>query len=122
MSTTLPSPVHHPNKPAGGTTHTGGETVTIVLPLRELYVALIVAVPAAAVLTNPEADTVATEVAEEDQVPELVRFCVLPSLYCPVATSCWNAPRERDGFVGLSVIEVRAGGATVTAVDPLTDP
>jgi hypothetical protein len=96
--------------------------VTVVLPLTELYVAPIVAVPAAAALTSPEADTVATEGTEEDQVLELVRSCVLPSLYCPLAMTCRVAPTETDGFVGVRVIEVRAGGVTVTVVDPVTDP
>jgi len=50
-------------------------------------VALIFVVPVPAPVAKPVAPTVATAEFEEDQVTELVRFCVLPSLNVPVAVN-----------------------------------
>ena len=57
-----------------------GETVTVVLPVMPESAALTVLVPALTAVTEPLDDTVATTVDEEDQVAEVVKFCVEPSL------------------------------------------
>lgn len=49
--------------------------------------ALIFVVPAPVPAARPVALTVATAEFEEDQVTELMRFCVLPSLNVPVAVN-----------------------------------
>jgi hypothetical protein len=51
-----------------------GVTVTVVLPVTPESAALIVLVPTLTAVAEPAEDTVATAVAEEDQVAEDVRF------------------------------------------------
>lgn len=55
-------------------------TVSVVEPVIEPEVALIVVVPAATLVASPVELMVATLVVEEAQVAELVRFCVEPSV------------------------------------------
>jgi len=52
-----------------------------------LCAALIFVEPTLFPVARPDALTVATAVLEEDQVTELVRFWVLPSLNVPVAVN-----------------------------------
>jgi hypothetical protein len=61
----------------------------------------------------PVALTEAVEVEELDQVTELVRFCVLPSVKVPVAVSCWLVPAARLGLAGVIAREFRAALVTV---------
>jgi len=56
------------------------ETDSVVLPLIDPEVAVIVADPTATPLASPVKLTVATAAAEETQAAELVRSCVLPSV------------------------------------------
>src|ERR1700687_4306651 len=58
---------------------------------------------------------------EEFQVTLPVRFCVLASLYVPVAVNCCAVPGATDGFAGVNAIETSAG-FTVRLVDPVTLP
>ena len=67
-------------------------TVRPVEPLIEPEVAEIVVLPMPTPVANPPLVIVAAAVFVELQVTELVRFCVLPSLYVPVAVNCWVAP------------------------------
>jgi hypothetical protein len=55
-------------------------TVKVAEPLKFPEVAVIVAVPTATLVASPPLFTVATPVADEVHVTELVRFCLLPSL------------------------------------------
>jgi hypothetical protein len=55
-------------------------TVNVVDPLMLPDLAVIVEVPTDTPVANPPALTVAIEVADELQVEELVRFCVVPLL------------------------------------------
>ena len=59
-----------------------------VVPLIETDVALIVTSPAALAVASPELLTAKTPPLDDIQELEEVRFCVLPSLYVPVALSC----------------------------------
>lgn len=70
-------------------------------------VALIVVEPAATPVATPEAAIVAMLVVLEDQVTDVVRFLVEPSLYVPVAVNCWVAPTEIDAEAGVTEMEVR---------------
>jgi len=61
-------------------------TVNEAEPLIVPDSAVMVVVPAATPVTNPVVLlTVATEGADEVQVTSVVRFCVVPLLYVPVA-------------------------------------
>ena len=51
--------------------------------------AVIVVWPGANPVARPLVLIVATDGVEEPQLTELVRSCVLPSAYSPVATNCW---------------------------------
>jgi hypothetical protein len=65
---------------------------------------------------------VATAVFDELHVAVLVRFCVVPSLYVPVAVNGNSIPTEIVGLAGVTAIETSAALLTVSVVDPLTDP
>ena len=62
-------------------------TVSAAVPAIPLHVAVIVVVPSATPVANPEALMVAVPFEKEDHV-SLVRVCMLPSLYVPVAVYC----------------------------------
>jgi hypothetical protein len=73
-------------------THT--VVVPLTAPLEEVFVAVIVTEEAAVretALISPVPFTVTAAVSELPQVvpEEPVRFWVVPSLYVPVAVSCW---------------------------------
>jgi hypothetical protein len=98
-------------------------TVSVVEPLTEPEAAWIVEVPAPTAVAKPVPLIVATELFEELQATEFLRFCVLPSLYVPVAVNCCVAPLEMIGFVGVTTIDVSTAAAvTVKVVEPLTEP
>lgn len=67
---------------------------------------------------RPLAAIVATLVLEEDQVTELVRFCVLPSLYVPVAVNCWVSPAAKEGLAGVTATDFSAGTDTAIVAAP----
>ena len=61
-------------------TRVGVVTVSVAVPLTDPEAAVIVAAPWVLLVANPVLETVATLVADEVQVAELVRFWVLPSV------------------------------------------
>lgn len=61
-------------------------TVNVAEPLIVPEVAVMVAVPCATLVAKPDALIVATEGL--DDVHVTVRFCIVPSLYVPVAVNC----------------------------------
>ena len=83
--------------------------------------AVIVVVPAATALPNPEALMVAIPVLEEVQVTELVMFTVVPSVKLPVAVNCCVVPVIAEPFPGVIWIELRLP-STSSGVLPLTVP
>ena len=93
-------------------------TVSSVDPLTEFRLAPMVLVPAVFAVTRPPVAMVAVEVFEDDHVTEAVRFSVLLSVYVPVALNCWVAPLIMVGFPGVMAMDCRAGGVTVSNVDP----
>jgi hypothetical protein len=103
-------------------TSAAGLTVSVAVPLIEPEEAVIVDVPTLTLVARPPAAIVATEVVDEPQVAVLVRFCVLPSLYVPVAVNCWVVPLAIDAVLGVTAIEVSTGAVTVNVADPLIVP
>src|SRR5215468_12491874 len=81
-------------------------TVSPVLPLTAPSVAEMVVVPVATAVASPVELIVAAAVFEDAQVTWLVRFCVLPSEYVPVAANCCVPPTVTVGFDGVTAIEV----------------
>jgi hypothetical protein len=64
-------------------------TVRTAELLTEPNDAVIVIWPVAKPIARPLALIVATDGVEEFQLTELVKSCVLPSAYAPVAMNCW---------------------------------
>lgn len=81
-----------------------------VLPEIEPELAVIEAEPCPPAVARPEVPTVTTEVWDDDQVAELVRSCVLPSLKLPVAVNCTDCPIDNVGLPGVTCIDVNVGG------------
>ena len=80
--------------------------VSVVNPLTLPELAMIVVLPAATPVASPAVLMVATNVAAEFHVAELVRFCALPSLKVPVAVNCCVAPFAMEGLAGVTAIEL----------------
>jgi hypothetical protein len=78
--------------------------------------------PTAMAVTRPASETVAVEVAPEDQVTEEVMFCVVPSEKEPVAVSCDVSPAGAAGLPGVIAIDWSVAGVTVSVVLPETLP
>jgi hypothetical protein len=101
-------------------------TVRTVEPLIEPEVAVIVAVPCPTLVASPGVTPVVLIVAvvgvSELHCTVLVRFCVLPSVYVPVATNCCVVPSAIDGVPGVTTIDTSAAAVTVTVVDPMIEP
>jgi hypothetical protein len=82
-----------------------------------------VLLPGPTPLAKPVLLIVPTEVLEEVQLTEFVRFWVLPSLYLPVAVNCCVLPLAIDGFVGVTAIDDSTVAAvTFNVVEPVTEP
>jgi hypothetical protein len=99
-------------------------TVALVDAKTPFTVAVIVAVPTPTPVSNPSLpatlQTVANSGAEEVQLTDVVRSCVVPSEKFPVAVRSTVVALGRDGFGGLIVIEVRVAAVTVIDVVPET--
>src|ERR1700691_2533109 len=92
-------------------------TMRTAAPLVEPDVPVIVASPTEAVVTRPALLTLKTPAFEDVHVVEDVRFCVLPSVYVPVAVSCWVDPLDRLAAFGVMTSEVSVGEPTVSGTD-----
>jgi hypothetical protein len=102
--------------------NTGAVTATLAEPVTEPEVAVIVVVPGATLVANPPLLTVAIVVADEVQVTVLVRFCVVPLLYVPVAVNCCFSPAGTDGDAGATEIDVNTAAVTVNVAEPWIVP
>jgi hypothetical protein len=103
-------------------TSVAGVTVSVAKPVTLPEAALIVVAPVATLLARPPLAIVATFGAEEPQLAELVRFCVLPSEYVPVAVNCCCVPNAIEGAAGVTAIDTNTGAVTVNAVEPTILP
>lgn len=101
---------------------TGGPTCKVAEPLTEPAAAVMRAAPCTSVVARPPASTVATLVAAEDQVAELVMSFVDPSVSVAVAWNCCVKPAVTVGEAGVTVIDTTTGAVTVTVTEPLMDP
>jgi hypothetical protein len=102
--------------------NTAAVAVNVVEPLIAPAVAVIVAAPGATLVANPPLFTVAIDVADEVHVAALVRFCVVPLLYLPVAVNCCFSPAGTDGDAGVTAIEINTAAVTVRVAEPWIVP
>ena len=79
--------------------------VSVVEPLMAPFVAVIVLVPVVALEARPLEPLVllilATDLVEELHVTDVVRSCVVASVYVPVAVNCSVVPSAIAGFAGV---------------------
>ncbi len=99
-------------------TSVAGVTVSVVEPDMLPDDALIVVVPAANVAAKPELFIVATPVFDELQVTAVVMFCVVLSENVPVAANCLVVPLAMLGLDGVTAMDTRVAGVTVSVSDP----
>jgi hypothetical protein len=97
-------------------------TVNSLEPLTEPEAAEMFAVPCATLVAKPAELIVAVAGVPDDQVAVLVRFCVLPSVYVPVAVNCSVVPGAIDGVAGVTAIDTSVATVVVSVADPLTEP
>lgn len=112
-------------EPAGVTaieTRLGWATESTVDPMIELETALMVALPMPVPVANPLLSMVATPGEEEVQLTELVRSCVLPSEYVPLAVNCWFVPSVMEAPDGATEIDTNTGAVTVSPAEALIAP
>jgi len=97
-------------------------TVKEVVPEMLPDAAVIVVCPVATEVASPlEPEAllmVAMAVSDELQVTEAVRFCVVLSVYVPVAINCCVVPRAMFGFVGVTAMDTSVAEVTVKEVVP----
>jgi len=102
-------------------TSTACPTLSVAEPLIEPAVAVMIALPTPCPLANPPLAMLAT-VEDEVQLTKLVRSCLLPSLYVPVAANCWLVPLAIDALPGLTDNDTRTGTVTANVTEPVTVP
>jgi hypothetical protein len=78
------------------------------------------ALPLASAVAIPDAFTVATLLALDDQVTCDVKLLLLPSLYVPVAVNCWVPLTGIEALAGATAMEasVVIAGGVVEAAPP----
>jgi len=101
---------------------TAAVTVKVAEPLTLPEVAAMVAVPGATLVASPALFTVATATADELHLAVLLRFCVLPLLYVPVAVNCWVLPAATEALAGVTESEVKTAAVTVSVAEPVIAP
>ena len=85
-------------------------------------VALIVDVPELSALARPAEFMDEIAGALDAHATVAVMFCVLPSLYVPVAKNCCVVPATTEGFVGAIAIDCNVAAVTVNTVEPFIAP
>jgi hypothetical protein len=101
--------------------NTAAVTVNVAEPVAVPEVAVIVVLPGITLVASPLL-TVAIVAAEDVQVAVLVRFCVVPLLYVPVAVNCCFSPAGIDGDAGVTAIDVSTAAVTVNVAAPWMVP
>jgi hypothetical protein len=101
-------------------------TVRVVMPTTAPLVAEMSVVPTATLLASPREASAFEIVAVADvvdaHVTVPVRSCVVVSVKVPVATNCCLVPLAIDGVAGVTAIETKFAGVTVSVVLPLIPP
>jgi hypothetical protein len=94
-----------------------GVTVSVVFPVIEPEVAVIVAVPAFTLVASPICLSALLMVATDGEslvhCTVLVTSCVLPSVKVPVAVNCSVVPEGMLGIAGVTAIDTSAAGVIV---------
>jgi hypothetical protein len=103
-------------------TNVAGVTVEITEPLMEADIAVIVLVPRDLLVASPPLEIVATAGADDVQVAELVRSCVLPSEYVPVAVNCCVVPSTMEGSTGVTASDTSAACPTLSSAEAVMTP
>jgi hypothetical protein len=107
-------------------TSVAGVTIRVVPPEMFPAVAAIVVEPIAMGVTRPCEPgallTTATDACDEPQATSVVRSCVEPSEYVPVAKKCAVVPSGMPGLVGVIARETSVAGVTVRVVLPEMPP
>jgi hypothetical protein len=103
-------------------TKEAADTTRKSVPLIDPDVAVTVAVPMAWAAARPVLLMAAMPDGEAVQVTALVRSWVVPSLYFPVAVNCCGRPLETTGLGGVTAIETKGAGDTVSLVALLIVP
>lgn len=96
-------------------------TVSEAVPLTDPEDAVIVTVPDPVLVARPAALMEATLRFDDDHVTE-GSCCVLPSLKLPVAINSWFVPSAIEGFAGVTEMETRLAGTTVSVAVSLKAP
>jgi hypothetical protein len=86
-------------------TSAGGVTCNVADPEIAPETAVMLVVPWPTLTARPPLAIVATDVADDAQVTDVVKFCVVPLLYVPMAVNCWLVPCAIDAGVGVTAIE-----------------
>src|SRR5262249_28798884 len=94
-------------------------TLSVVEPFTPPWVALMLVLPVARLETTPLLLTVATLLLVEPHVTEWVTFCVLLSLYVPVAIKLRIVPGAIEGLAGVTAIDCKMAGPTLRFVEPV---
>jgi len=102
-------------------TRVAAVTVSEAVPLTDPEDAVMVTVPEPVLVARPAALMEATFRSDEDHVTE-GSCCVLPSSKLPAAINCWSVPRAIEGIAGVTEIETRLAGTTVSVAVSLKDP
>ena len=104
-------------------TSVAGVTVSVVVP--DMFVtgsmAVIETEPVAVDVAKPfepDALLILAAPVADDQVTDAVKFCVVLSVYVPVAVNCFVVPRAMLGLVGVTEIDTSVAGVTVSVVVP----
>jgi len=84
--------------------------------------AVICEVPVPTPVASPAELIVATVVVPEFHVTLAVRFCVLLSVYVPVAVNCSVVPFAIEGFAGVTAIDTKVAAVTVSVSAGLVTP
>jgi len=100
-------------------TRTGAVTATLAEPLIvPPDVAVMVVIPGTTVVAYPPPPIVATPEADDAQLADCVRSCVLPSLYVPRAVNCCPVPSGIDAPLGVIAMEINVGPVTLSVLLP----
>jgi hypothetical protein len=104
-------------------TSVAGVTVSVVDPDMLPDVAVIVVEPAAAEVATPSVPAAlliaATAIADEFQITDAVRSCVVLSENVPVAANLTVVPLAMPGLDGVTAIDTSVAEFTVSKVDPV---